>query len=61
MKRIFVGVRTRVGTAAELVRSMWSGPFWWLVPVVLVLLPAAAVIIYLQLVPWVAPFVYTVF
>ena len=48
-------------TSVELVRSMWHGPFWWLVPVVLVLLPAALVFAFLQAVPLVAPFVYIVF
>jgi hypothetical protein len=61
MKRIVTGIRTRLSTSAELVRALWSGPFWWLVPVLCVLLPAAVVFIFLQAVPVVAPFVYTVF
>lgn len=48
-------------TVAELLRSMWQGPYWWLVPVVLVLLPSAVIFVFLQAVPLVAPFVYTVF
>jgi uncharacterized phage infection (PIP) family protein YhgE len=51
----------RFGTAAELLSALWNGPFWWLVPVVLLLLPAAALFIFLQAAPLVAPFVYTVF
>jgi len=61
MKRILVGIRTRASTAWELIAAIWSGPFWWLVPVLCILLPAAVVFIFLQAVPIVAPFVYTVF
>jgi hypothetical protein len=61
MKRIVTGARTRVSTAVELMRSLWNGPFWWLVPVLCILLPAAVVFIFLQAAPLVAPFVYTVF
>ena len=61
MRRYWVSVRTRAATAAELVRALWSGPFWWLVPLVVLLLPAALVFILLQAAPLVAPFVYTVF
>ena len=48
-------------TAGELVRALWGGPFWWLVPAVALLLPAALIFVFLQAVPLVAPFVYTVF
>lgn len=48
-------------TAVELIRAMWRGPFWWLVPVVLILLPSAIIFVFLQAVPLVAPFVYTMF
>ena len=41
--------------------NLWQGPNWWLVPVVLILLPAAALLVFLNTVPIVAPFVYTVF
>lgn len=40
---------------------MWHGPYWWLVPVALILLPGAALLVFLETVPLVAPFVYTVF
>jgi hypothetical protein len=55
--------RVRVGfsTAAELLKALWKGPYWWLVPVVVVLLPAALLFVVLQAVPIVAPFVYTLF
>ncbi|MEM7306087.1 MAG: DUF5989 family protein [Planctomycetota bacterium] len=45
----------------ELMRGLWSGPFWWLVPLIVILLPAAIIFVVLQSVPVVAPFVYTVF
>ncbi len=61
MKRVLTDLRTRCGTASELVRSIWNGPHWWLVPVLCVLLPASIVFVFLQAVPLVAPFVYTVF
>jgi hypothetical protein len=55
--------RLRVGlsTSVELLRALWRGPYWWLVPVVVVLLPAAAAFTLLQTLPVVAPFVYTLF
>lgn len=61
MSRLFASVRVRLSTMLELVRSLWKGPFWWIVPLVLILLPAALVFVLLQAVPIVAPFVYTVF
>ena len=54
-------LRSGFATAFELVKGMWNGPFWWLVPVAALLLPAAALFVVLQAVPIVAPFVYTVF
>jgi hypothetical protein len=54
-------VRVGLSTSVELVRALWRGPHWWLVPVVVVLLPAAAAFALLQAAPIVAPFVYTLF
>lgn len=54
-------LRTGFGTAVELLKALWKGPYWWLVPVVVVLLPAALLFVLLQAVPVVAPFVYTLF
>ena len=48
-------------TSVELVRGLYRGPYWWLAPVVLLLLPAAVIFVFLQAVPLVAPFVYTIF
>jgi len=53
--------KTGYSTAVELVRGLYNGPYWWLAPVVLLLLPAAVIFIFLQAVPYVAPFVYTIF
>ena len=61
MPRVLRSLSTGVSTSMELLRSLWRGPHWWLVPVVVVLLPAAIVFVVLQFVPIVAPFVYTLF
>jgi len=53
--------RGGVATSWELIVNLWHGPNWWLVPVVLILLPAAVLLVFLNTVPIVAPFVYTVF
>jgi hypothetical protein len=53
--------KTGYSTAVELIRGLYNGPYWWLAPVVLLLLPAAIIFIFLQAVPYVAPFVYTIF
>jgi len=54
-------VRGGASTAFELIDALWHGPYWWLVPVLIVLLPAALVFVVLQAVPIAAPFVYTLF
>ena len=61
MRRFLSATRTRFRTAVEILLALWDGPYWWLEPVVLVLLPAALIFIFLQAAPLVAPFVYTVF
>lgn len=61
LRRVVTSVKTGTGTATELIKGLWQGPFWWLVPIVLLLLPAAVLFVFLQAVPFVAPFVYTVF
>jgi hypothetical protein len=52
---------TGLSTVRELVVATWRGPRWWLVPVLLVLLPLALLLVFLNAVPLVAPFVYAVF
>lgn len=59
--KLFRKLRGGMATAGELIVQVWRGPNWWLVPVVLILLPAALLLVFLQTVPLVAPFVYTVF
>lgn len=54
-------MRDRWRTLMELVRALWNGPHWWLVPVALLLMPLAFVFILLQAMPLVAPFVYFIF
>lgn len=61
MKRILASASSRLTTTMELFSALWNGPFWWLVPVVAILLPFALIFIFLQAAPLVAPFVYTVF
>ena len=50
-----------VETSYELVVSLWHGRYWWLVPILIILLPLALVFVLLQTYPIVAPFVYTTF
>jgi len=59
--RIFKSFKIGFSTAVDLIRGLYNGPYWWLAPVVLLLLPAAIIFIFLQAVPYVAPFVYTIF
>lgn len=59
--RIFKSIKIGFSTAVDLIRGLYNGPYWWLAPVVLLLLPAAIIFIFLQAVPYVAPFVYTIF
>jgi hypothetical protein len=57
LRKLSVGI----ATTGELIASLWRGPYWWVVPIVLFLLPLALVFVLLQAVPVVAPFVYTAF
>lgn len=61
MRRFLSGPRLGLATVGELLRGLWRGPRWWLVPVLLILLPIAALLVFLKAVPLVAPFVYAVF
>ena len=61
VKRFWRSWRMRASTARELLVALWHGPYWWLVPVAALLLPAALFFVFLQAAPLVAPFVYTVF
>lgn len=61
MTQLLASIKSGSATSIELVRSLWAGPLWFLVPLIVLLLPAALVFVFLQAVPVVAPFVYTVF
>lgn len=61
MRRFLRGPALGLSSVAALLRGLWNGPRWWLVPVILVLLPVALLLVFLQAVPLVAPFVYAVF
>jgi len=54
-------LRTGLSTSIELIKGLWDGPYWWLVPALLILLPTALVFVVIQGMPLVAPFVYTLF
>lgn len=60
-RRLTKSTATRFSTAVELIKALWRGPYWWLVPLLVFLLPMAIVFVFLQAVPIVAPFVYSVF
>jgi hypothetical protein len=51
----------RFGTAGELVALLWRGGRWWMVPMVVILLGAGALLLFLQSIQYVAPFIYMVF
>jgi len=48
------------GTAAELMRFLWTRRLWWLIPFVITLLLAGSLVIVGQ-VTGIAPFIYTLF
>lgn len=52
---------TRQGTAGALLLMLARGGRWWMFPMVLVLVALAAVLIFLQGIHYVAPFIYMVF
>lgn len=61
MRQFLKSLGLRLSTTRELLSGLWRGPRWWLVPVILVLLPLALLLIFFQAVPLVSPFVYAVF
>ena len=48
------------GTAAELLRFLWTRKLWWLIPFVVTLLVAGTLVLVGQ-VTGIAPFIYTLF
>jgi len=53
--------RGRIGTLIELTRGLAANGRWWLVPFVAVLGLASILLIVVQVIEYVAPFVYTIF
>jgi len=51
----------RMGTVGQLLAMLTRGGRWWMLPLVGVLMLAAVVLIALQSVQYVAPFIYLVF
>mgnify|MGYP003335612945 CR=1 FL=1 len=58
---LFRRLSSAFSTVLELLRGLSRGRNWWLIPVIVILLPFAIVFVLLQAVPVVAPFVYTLF
>jgi len=58
--RIFAGVLNRLGIAGELIEFFWTHKWWWLTPMILVLLLFGALVIFAQS-SAIAPFIYTLF
>ena len=58
MRRFFQACTGWFKTSGELIAAFWQGPYWWLVPVVILLLLASIVFLALQAAPLIAPFVY---
>ena len=53
-------VRSRLGVTGELLEFLWQQRFWWMIPMVLVLLLVGGLVIFAQS-SAVAPFIYTLF
>lgn len=62
-QRAGVTARTRMnlGTLAELAVLLWQSGRWWLLPMTIVLGASALILLVVQAVEYVAPFVYTIF
>jgi hypothetical protein len=58
---IVARTRMNVGTLGELATLLWQSGRWWLLPMSVVLAGAAVLLVLVQAVEYVAPFVYTVF
>ena len=60
MRRLGRSIWAWFTTGTELIVAFWNGPFWWMVPMVLMLLIASVVFIALKAAPMIAPFVYSI-
>ena len=54
-------VAIRLGTIGMLVKTVWKGPFWYLVPFVCVLVVFAVFLVLVSAFPAAAPFFYAMF
>lgn len=54
-------LRTRLSTVSELVHLLLENGRWWLLPMVAVLLFTTTLLVVVQAIEYVAPFVYTIF
>ena len=51
----------KLATVSELARLLLSNGRWWLLPMLAVLLLTATLLVVVQAIEYVAPFVYTIF
>ena len=58
--KLFGGLTSRLGIAGELLQFFWQNKWWWLTPMVFVLLLFGALLIFAQS-SAIAPFIYTLF
>jgi hypothetical protein len=54
------GALLRMGTVGELLALFLRGSRWWMMPLVVVLVLVSAVLLFLQSIHYIAPFVYAV-
>ncbi|MGI9227853.1 MAG: DUF5989 family protein [Gammaproteobacteria bacterium] len=50
-----------ITTLSQLLRGLHKSGHWWLIPLIILMLPLSLFFILVQAVPIVAPFVYTLF
>ena len=61
VKIYFRRLASALSTVLELILGLARGRNWWLIPIVFILLPFSIILVLMQAVPVVAPFVYTLF
>ncbi len=59
--KLAASTQSFVSTLFELIRGLHRSGYWWLIPLIIIMLPLSLVFIFAQAVPIVAPFVYTLF
>ncbi len=53
-------IATKISIASELLRFFWQNKWWWLTPMVLILLVFGGLVLFAQS-SAIAPFIYTLF